>query len=82
MRDIPLSHLGSWWVQASCACGRSSCIALRSYADRSGIRRLGDLLAPLRCKACRVQPAEIWLAERADAGGFGGAGDELLRVRM
>ncbi len=40
--SIPLSHLEQWWLQVECACGRSSVIALRRYAVRSGAFHVGE----------------------------------------
>ncbi len=58
-----------WWLELRCACGRSAAVPHKLLARRHGPRaRVPDLLARMRCEACRRRPV---LAQWVDSAAGG-----------
>ncbi len=58
-----------WWLELRCACGRSATVPHKLLAKRHGPRaRVPELLARMRCEACRRRPV---LAQWVDSAAGG-----------
>jgi hypothetical protein len=80
----PIGELEGCWLGLRCSgCTKSVYAPLKLWASRHGRRRrLGDVLAHLRCDHCKALPASAWLLDHPIEGGTHGGQAATWRVDL
>jgi hypothetical protein len=67
-----LADADGWWIEATCACGRSVAIPCRLVArEQPPGTTVGAFAARLRCQGCRARPDRLHLVDDPQLGASG-----------